>query len=75
MKNGLFATKNGIELPLLYTVAAVRFALTGPGRYSLDEALGFRWAWTPLVIWVALAIGVLWGIVNLALRRQPATPA
>ena len=73
-RNGLFATTNGIELPLLYSIAAVRFALTGPGRYSLDAALGFQWAWTPKVIWVALALGVLGGMVNLALRRRPASP-
>lgn len=74
-RNGLFATTNGIELPLLYSIAAVRFALTGPGRYSLDTTLGFQWAWTPKVIWIALAAGVLGGIVNLALRRRPASPA
>lgn len=74
-RNGLFATNNGIELPLLYSIAAIRFALTGPGRYSLDAALGFEWAWMPRVIWIALAGGVLGGFVNLALRRQPASPA
>jgi putative oxidoreductase len=74
-KNGLFATGNGIELPLLYSVAAFRFALTGPGRYSLDAALGLQWAWTPRVIWIALATGVLGGVVNLALRGQPNAPA
>lgn len=74
-QNGLFATANGIELPLLYSIAAIRFALTGPGRYSLDAALGFQWAWTPRVIWVSLALGVLGGVVNLALRRRPAAPA
>jgi putative oxidoreductase len=68
-RNGLFATGNGIELPLLYSIAAIRFALTGPGRYSLDALLGFHWAWTPRVIWIALAAGVLGGVVNLALRR------
>lgn len=74
-KNGLFATAGGIELPLLYSIAAVRFALTGPGRYSLDAAFGFQWAWTPTLIWVALALGVIGGIANLALRRPPATGA
>ena len=68
-RNGLFATSGGIELPLLYSIAAIRFALTGPGRYSLDALLGFQWAWTPRVIWIALAAGVLGGVVNLALRR------
>jgi putative oxidoreductase len=68
-RNGLFATSGGIELPLLYSIAAIRFALTGPGRYSLDALLDFHWAWTPRVIWIALAVGVLGGVVNLALRR------
>lgn len=75
-QNGLFAATNGIELPLLYSIAAVRFALTGPGGYSLDAALGFQWVWTPRVIWLALLAGVLGGLVNLALRRRPPpTPA
>lgn len=74
-RNGLFAATNGIELPLLYSIAALRFALTGPGRYSLDAALGLQWAWTPTVIWIALAAGVLGGMVNLTLRHRPATPA
>ena len=74
-RNGLFATTNGIELPLLYSIAAVRFALTGPGRYSLDTALGLQWVWTPRVIWIALAAGMVGGVLNLALRRKPDSPA
>ena len=74
-RNGLFATANGIELPLLYSIAAVRFALTGPGRYSLDTALGLQWVWTPRVIWIALAAGLVVGVLNLALRRRPDSPA
>lgn len=74
-QNGLFATSNGIELPLLYGTAAVRFALAGPGRYSLDELLGIRFAWTPAAIWAALAVGLVGGIANLALRQKPTAPA
>lgn len=74
-QNGLFATSNGIELPLLYGTAAVRFALAGPGRYSLDEMFGIRFAWTPTAIWSALAVGLVGGIANLALRRKPTAPA
>ena len=70
-RNGLFATNNGIELPLLYSIAAVRFALTGPGSYSLDAALGLDWVGTPRVIWIALAAGILGGLANLAIRRRP----
>lgn len=74
-RNGLFATTNGIELPLLYGTAAVRFALAGPGRYSLDSLLGTHIAWTPTLIWAALAVGLVGGIANLALRRGPEEPA
>jgi len=74
-RNGLFATSNGIELPLLYGTAAVRFALAGPGRYSLDSLLGTHIEWTPALIWAALAVGLAGGIANLALRREPPMPA
>lgn len=74
-RNGLFATNNGIEMPLLYGIAAVRFALTGPGRHSLDAALGLHWTWTPRVIWIALAAGLVGGLASLVMRRPPATTA
>ncbi len=74
-RNGLFATNNGIEMPLLYAIAATRFALTGPGRHSLDAALGLRWTWTPSVIWIALAVGLAGGCLSLLMRRAPAAPA
>jgi putative oxidoreductase len=70
--NGLLATANGVELPLLYGAAAVALALTGYGAYSLDAALGLSGLWTPDRIWTALAVGVIGGVANLALRRIPA---
>src|SRR5437660_3691528 len=45
--HGLFAAANGIEVPLLYAAAAAALALDGPGRYSLDAALGLTALWTP----------------------------
>jgi putative oxidoreductase len=68
-QNGLFATSNGIELPLLYAAGAAGLALTGPGGYSLDEALGLTSQWTPALTWSVLAIGIAGGFVNLLLRR------
>lgn len=68
-KNGFFATSNGIELPLLYAAGAVGVSLTGPGRYSLDAALGNYWLLTPSLTWIFLAVGLIGGIGNLALRR------
>src|SRR5260370_15551972 len=37
---GLFATSNGIEMPLLYAAAAAGLAFTGPGRYSVHAVVG-----------------------------------
>ncbi|PYQ76450.1 MAG: hypothetical protein DMG04_03645 [Acidobacteria bacterium] len=67
--NGLFATTNGIELPLLYAAGAATLTLTGFGVYSLDTLLGFSSLWTPAIAWSALVIGVVGGIGNLAVRR------
>jgi putative oxidoreductase len=69
-RNGLFAMANGIEVPLLYAVGVAALALTGPGAYSLDALLGLTF--TPLFRLGALAIGIIGGVVNLALRGAPA---
>ena len=67
--HGIFAAKNGIEIPLLYATTAVALALTGPGRFSLDAILGLQWLSTPLIASIVLLAGVVGGIGNLALRR------
>ncbi len=66
-----FAATNGIEVPLLYAAGAVTLALTGPGLFSLDALLGLESLWTPGIVWAAIAIGVIGGVVNLGLRRSP----
>jgi putative oxidoreductase len=71
----VFASSNGIEVPLLYAVTAAALALTGFGVYSLDSALGLTSVWTPALNWIALAIGAIGGIVNLGLRRPAAQAA
>lgn len=71
--HGFFAAKNGIELPLLFATGALMLALTGPGAYSLDALLGLTGLWNPHLAWVAVAAGVILGIVNSAVRRP--TPA
>ena len=70
-KNKFFVATNGIEHPLMYTTVAIGIALTGPGRFSLDAALGKTWLETPRITWILLAIGVVAGVVNLAVRRAP----
>ena len=70
-EHGLFAASNGIELPLLYAAGAVGIGLAGPGPWSLDAFLGLTSLWTPKMIGVALAIGVVGGFANLFVRRKP----
>ena len=71
--NGLFASNNGIEVPLLYAVVGAGLALTGPGAFSLDGLVGLRALSTATVVWPALVIAVAGGVGNLAVRRP--TPA
>ena len=73
--HGIFAQNNGIEMPLLYGVAGATLALTGPGAYSLDAALGLTALFSPAVSWAALALGVLGGVGNLAIRQSAPAPA
>ena len=69
--HGLFATTNGIEMPLLYAAGSVALALTGLGRYSLDALLGLGSVFTPALTWGALGIGILGAVGTLAIRRIP----
>jgi putative oxidoreductase len=68
--NGYFATANGIELPVLYATVAVVLAFTGPGLFSLDALLGLETLWSPVLAALALVVGVIGGIGNLAARRR-----
>jgi putative oxidoreductase len=73
--NGLFATANGIEVPLLYGTAATALALSGPGRYALDAVAGLTPVWTPATELGVLAVAIIGGALNLALRRPAAIAA
>jgi putative oxidoreductase len=72
-KGGFFAASNGIEVPFLYAVGAVGLALAGPGRFSLDTALGLERLWEPRLAVLALAIGVAAAVGNLLTRRTAGT--
>ena len=69
--HGLFATTNGVEVPLLYAVAAIGLALTGFGPYSLDAWLDLANVWTTSATWIVLGLGAVGGFTNLALRARP----
>jgi putative oxidoreductase len=74
-KNGLFASKNGIEIPLLYASAALIFAVVGFGPYSVDRMAGIHDPWVPSYTWIVIAIGALGGLGNVALSRIGRGPA
>jgi putative oxidoreductase len=67
--HGVFASTNGIEVPLLYGVGAAALALTGPGALSLDGAFGLTAVWTPGIVAALLTLGILGAVANLAIRR------
>lgn len=70
--HGLLAGTNGVEVPLLYSAAAFALALTGYGQYSLDSALRIAGRWPTSITWIVLAVGIIGGFANVALRRRPA---
>jgi putative oxidoreductase len=63
--NGLWAHLGGNEVPVLYGFLAVVIAFTGPGRYSLDHALGVTalssvgWSVAAVVVGVVAALPML----------------
>jgi putative oxidoreductase len=59
---GFWNTKGGIEFPLTLLVAAAALGFIGPGRYSLDRAMGIAWPHVPTGALVA-AIGLVVGVV------------
>lgn len=68
--HGVFAQNNGIELPLLYAAGAAVLALTGPGAFSADAALGLGALSAPAFAWSALAVALVGGFGNLAIRAE-----
>lgn len=67
LKNGLWAQNQGIELPLLYALAAAGLAFTGYGAYSLDRVLALDALWVTVPAWATISAGVVAGLANLAI--------
>ena len=71
LKNGFFATNNGIELPFLFAATALGIAFTGGGTISLDALLALKFLAQPYVVGGLLVLAVIGSAVTLAMRRQP----
>jgi putative oxidoreductase len=71
--HGFFAQSGGVELPLLYLAGGMALAVTGPGAYSLDAALGATGLWSPRVVWSAIGVALGLAALTLALRHSPQT--
>lgn len=75
--NGFFAADNGYELPFVLGAAATAVAFTGPGRWSLDHALGWQLAgtaWGVAALAVAAgALAVVLGLRGVELRSPRST--
>ncbi|MFC9758100.1 DoxX family protein [Streptomyces sp. NPDC056921] len=69
-RNGLWVQHDGYEYPFFLVVVAGVLALTGPGRWSTDHALGLA----PWPVWVsvaALVLGPVSGLLTRALLHHP----
>jgi putative oxidoreductase len=70
--NGLWNTEGGFEFPMVMATGATTLAFTGPGGWSIDEAIGDPFA-ADLWGWIALTVGIAGGLLALASRRtEPA---
>jgi putative oxidoreductase len=63
----IWTTAGGAELPLTNAAIAAAIGLVGPGRYSVDRALGIRLPW-----WVSLVgLAGIAATVGRAVQPQP----
>ena len=67
--NGLWNDKGGMEFPIVMSVAAAALAFTGPGSFSVDNAIGlsldgFGWGL------IAIAIGIIAGVTVSGMRKE-----
>lgn len=69
--NGLWSQDGGFEYPLVLVAAAAGLALTGPGAWALDDALG--WSLTPAWALTGIVGGLLAGVLTLVVGREPAS--
>ena len=74
IKKGFFATNGGYEYTLVLGGAALALAFTGPGAFSLDQALGISWSGDAWGL-ASLAAGLIGGALPLLARKTERTSA
>ena len=67
---GLWAQKGGYELALFYITAATALAFSGPGNYSLDNAIGLHGFAGNVWGLIAVAAGVVSGLAVVTRGRH-----
>jgi len=69
LPKGFFVTKGGYEFNLAILASVAALALTGPGAYSLDAALGIRLP-EPISL-IVVTVLVIAGVAVALLTRAP----
>lgn len=73
ISKGFLSSNGGWELPGMNVAAALAIAFAGNGAYSIDAALNVRPVSDPQHVWLAIGAAVVVGLLNLVVRRAPAT--
>ncbi len=69
LAKGFWNSKGGLEFPLTVATVFAGIAFAGPGRFSLDRAIGWQqtgWIWGA----VAVGGGLLAGLATVAVRAR-----
>jgi putative oxidoreductase len=69
LAKGFWVTKGGYEFNLLITASVIALALTGPGKYSLDQLFGIHLT-EPVTLLVG-AVAVAAGVIATLASRSP----
>jgi putative oxidoreductase len=77
LRNGYFVVHGGFEYPFVLGTCTAAIAVLGPGRYSIDHALGwslYGWKWFAVAVGGGAFVSLL-TFVNHLLHKKPAPEA
>jgi putative oxidoreductase len=72
--HGLWVQNDGYEYPLVLVAVCAALALTGPGRWSLDQAVGIT-DWPVWIVLPAIVTGPTSGLLTRVLLHRVSAPA